>query len=79
MSASTTFGLYDSYEYIVFLLKLQMVCKLWAGPEQTPPWALLVMLSNARCIFYDHTGAYTPPLRTSRAKQSEGVLSGEPL
>lgn len=38
-----------------------MVWKLLASTEQTPPWASLVMLSNACCIFYVRAAAHAPP------------------
>lgn len=39
--------------------------------KQTPPWASLVMLSNARCIFYVSAGAHAPkPAAPSRARVS---------
>lgn len=48
-----------------------MVWKLLASTEQTPPWASLVMLSNACYIFYGGAGAHAlPPAAPSRARVS---------
>lgn len=54
------------YEYKASFSELQMVWKLLASTEQTPPWASLVMLSNARCIFYVGAGTNHQRCRAER-------------